>query len=354
MVNSLSLRLLSAALVALLLAVAGPLEAATKTKKKASKPVAVEKAEPAALPAEPRKVVTGIYINDIHELDYRTNSYVADLYVWYRWTDKRSDPIKSAEFMNVFDPGSQQKIVLLDEPKIMPDGSLYNIVRFNSRFSKKFNLEAYPFDRQSLEFILEDSVAPASEQLFVADRTPITINPKLMIPGFRIGEPSFSTQDYVYPTDFGDLAVTVGETYSRFFVSVPIKRPVFTLAIKTFVPILLIVICAALIFYIHPYFVDGRIGLAITALLTLVALQFTTSASLPDGDYFTMLDKVYMLSYAFIITALVRVAWSSWFYSDTHEAVAPELIAADRWWGRMLLVGFSIGTLVVVVWVLLK
>ena len=48
------------------------------------------------------------------------------------------------------------------------------------------------------------------------------------------------------------------------------------MTIKTFVPIALIVVCAALVFFVRPHYVEGRMGLGITALLTLVALQLTS------------------------------------------------------------------------------
>jgi hypothetical protein len=324
----------AAALVLLvLLATSGPLAVAAA---KGGRPAA-ENSAAGPSPSQPAKVLAGVYIQDIHELDYRSNSYVADLYVWFRWTDKTLDPVKSVEFMNVFDPQSLQKTVLYAEPKAMPDGSLYNVIRFQSRFSKKFYFAAYPFDRQSLDFIMEDTTSTASQLVLEPDRDYMIANPGLSLPGFRVGTPLITAQDYVYPTTFGDLSLAANEPYSRLTFAFPISRPVATLAVKTFVPILLIVVCAALVFYIHPHFVDGRIGLAITALLTLVALQFTAASSLPDADYFTMLDKVYMLSYAFIIGALMRVAYSSWHHADAKQNGLPELIAADRRWGWGLL-----------------
>ena len=43
------------------------------------------------------KVVVGAYINDIQELDFKTNSYAIDLYVWFRWkgADSTSRPWSS-------------------------------------------------------------------------------------------------------------------------------------------------------------------------------------------------------------------------------------------------------------------
>lgn len=305
---------------------------------------------------EPGKVTIGIYVNDIQDIDFKTNSYVVDLYLWMRWASPSADPVKSVEFMNIFDPESQLKTVLLDAPKAMPDGSKYNIIRYQGRFSKKFRLERYPFDTQKLDFIIEDTVAAASEQTFVADLRAITINPKLSLPGYRIGAPAMAISDYTYPTDFGDLAVASSESYSRAVVSVPISRPMFTLAIKTFGPILLIVICATLVFFIHPRFVEGRIGLAITALLTLVALQFTAAASLPDADYFTMLDKLYMLSYGFIIASLMRVVAASWEVGrdDGDGARIAAVAGSDRWWGVALLILYAASASLISSWVLTR
>ena len=107
-----------------------------------------------------------------------------------------------------------------------------------------------------------------------------------------------------YPTDFGDLAEPDASPYSRVTLSVPVTRPVLAMTIKTFVPIALIVVCAALVFFVRPLYVEGRLGLGITALLTLVALQLTSGASLPEVDYLMMLDKVYLLAYLFIIISL--------------------------------------------------
>ena len=91
---------------------------------------------------------------------------------------------------------------------------------------------------------------------------------------------------------------------------------------------MLIVICAALMYFVRPHYVEGRIGLGITALLTLVALQLTSSATLPDVDYLMMLDKIYLLAYVFIIAALARAVLTSWRGAD--EVAERSIMSADR------------------------
>src|SRR6476620_7943974 len=87
-------------------------------------------------------------------------------------------------------------------------------------------------------------------------------------------------------------------------LTIPVTRPIVAMSIKAFVPIGLIVVCAALVFFVRPRYV--------AALLTLVALQLTSGASLPDVDYLTMIGKIYLLAYLFIILAVARVVMTSW------------------------------------------
>jgi hypothetical protein len=127
---------------------------------------------------------------------------------------------------------------------------------------------------------------------------------------------------------------------------VSVTRPVIAMSLKTFVPILLIVVCASLVYFVRPRYVEGRIGLGITALLTLVALQLTATAPLPDVDYLMMLDKVFLLAYLFIIIALARVVATSWLGAD---AGAEERIKiADRRWAAAILSIYLLANIVVI------
>jgi hypothetical protein len=92
--------------------------------------------------------------------------------------------------------------------------------------------------------------------------------------------------------------------------------------------------------------VEGRLGLGITALLTLVALQLTSGASLPDVDYLTMLDKMFLLAYLFIIITLGRVVLTSWHGTDKRTETA--IARGDHVWAAMLLVAYFAANLLVV------
>lgn len=330
-----------------LAATAAPLAAAPAASPET--PKAVTEAIAASPAPGPTKVIVGAYINDIQELDFKTNSYTVDLYVWFRWKPGTElEPWKTVEFMNRYAPDDHVRTDLYDKPKEMPDGTVYSIIRNQGQFSTKFRLEKYPFDTQDLVVILEDSVSGADTEIFVADEHGgVTMNPDITLPGFKVGEPAMRIASRTYPTNFGDLA-DPEVAYSRVTITIPVTRPVLTMSVKTFVPIGLIVVCAALVFFVRPHYVEGRIGLGITALLTLVALQLTSGASLPDVDYLMMIDKVYLLAYMFIIIALARVVATSWGGADEGSEAA--ISRDDRVWAGVLLTAYLLANIVVAWW----
>jgi hypothetical protein len=186
---------------------------------------------------------------------------------------------------------------------------------------------------------MEDTISSEDTQIYVPDPSgSVGLDPEITLPGFKVGKPEMRILSNTYPTNFGDLAEPQGDTYSRVILSVPVTRPFMAMSVKTFVPIVLIVICAALVFFVRPHYVEGRIGLGITALLTLVALQLTSSATLPDVDYLMMLDKIYLLAYVFIIVSLARVVMTSWRSAD--DQAERSITRADRIWVSVLLAAY--------------
>ncbi len=309
-------------------------------------PAVMEAIEGAAPRQGPEQVIVGAYINDIQDVDFKANNYIVDFYIWFRWRAPELDPSKTMEFMNRYASGDNVRERLYDKPMEMPDGSLYNVIRYQGRFSTKFPLENYPFDRQHLIVVIEDTVSSDQGQVFVPDgERPVMLDPVITLPGFTVGEPAMQITSTAYPTNFGDLTEPEAAAYSRITITVPVTRPVMAMSLKTFVPIALIVVCAALVFFVRPRYVEGRIGLGITALLTLVALQLTSGASLPDVDYLMMLDKIYLLAYLFVILSLARIVGTSWRSEDLEAEEA--LSRADRIWVAAMLAGLVLASVAV-------
>ena len=294
----------------------------------ATDPVAAPAVEaiPAA-PSGPNEVTVGVYVNDIQQLDLQTHSYAMDFYVWLRWENPDINPAAKLEYMNPFQLWGHIPTPLYEEPQSLPDGSKYMAIRYQGQFNSKLPLEKYPFDTQNLIVQFEDSSSGATKQIFVPDTNAITLNPEMTLPGYILGKATLTVESKPYPTNFGDTSLTELEPYSRVTFDVPVHRPSLTYAIKIILPIFLVVICAAFVFFIHPSFVEGRIGMGITALLTLVALQLTTNSLLPEVDYLMMIDMLYFAAYIYVIASLGQVVRTSW---AAHRGDDAKAIRQDR------------------------
>jgi hypothetical protein len=288
---------------------------------------AVTEAVEAATPAGPREVIVGVHVNDIQQLDLQTHSYVMDFYVWLRWSDPEANPSATLEYMNPYQLWGHIPTPLYEEPQDLPDGSKYMAIRYQGQFNSKLPLEKYPFDNQNLIVEFEDNSVGASTQIFVPDENPITLNPEMTLPGYIIGAPVLTVSSKAYPTNFGDTSLTELEPYSRVTFSVPVHRPWLTYSIKVILPIFLVVACAALVFFIQPTFVEGRLGMGISALLTLVVLQLTTNSQLPEVDYLMMIDMLYFAAYLYVVLVLAQAVRTTW---AAHEDEVTIAVAQDR------------------------
>jgi hypothetical protein len=275
---------------------------------------------------EPTEVRVGALINDIQQLDLQTHSYAVDIYIWFKWEDPEIDPSRTFEFLNPFELWGHIRSYAGVKPEVLPDGTLYSIVRVQGKFSSKLPLEEYPFDTQDLVVTIEDKNKSSSELVYVPDDDPISVSEDITIPGWDIGEETMEVVANQYPTNFGDPRA--GEdTYSRATFGLPVTRPAGTYSLKLLFPILLVALTAALALSVHPRYVEGRIGIGITALLTLVALQLTSSSGLPDVNYLILLDKLYILSYGFVVLTMAVIVRNSWVDATGDVSAAAR---ADR------------------------
>ncbi len=292
--------------------------------------------QPAAAQAEEPadKVTIGFYINDVQEIDLPSNSFTMDFYMWLRWKDPKLQPWLTIETMNSnarenstsSSTGGVAGKPLYDEPLDMPDGSKYMALRYQGAFSKEYNLETYPFDTQNLVLTFEDQDATNAELQYVPDSTPVAITGDVSIPGYLVGPMSVSVAPNQYPTNFGDLTVPPNTSYSRVAVTIPMKRDVLPYLVKLMLPIFIVVLITSLIYVIPVRLEEARAGIGVTAMLTIVALQWSTDASLPSVEYLTMLDLIYILAMFYILIAMsYTVLASRRNNQDAAEAVLTQL-----------------------------
>lgn len=252
----------------------------------------------------PHQVTVGAYVNDTQTLNLREHSYAMDIYVWFRWRDPAIDPTETVEIVNPNELWGHVRNVHYEQPLQLPTGELYQVLRVQGRFSHKFFFNNFPYDRQQLVVEIEDSVNEVNQLVYVADKNPISMNPRLVLPGFRVGIPNFLIETFKYPTDFGDTRRTEPHAYSRVRIEIPIRRPILTSTLKMLLPVLCVVFGASLMLRLKVTYIDARLGVGITSLLTVVAIQLAANETMPSVDYLVLMDKIHLAAYCYVLAGL--------------------------------------------------
>ncbi len=278
-------------------------------------------------PASAQQVKVGFYPVSVYQLDMASNTYYVDTYMWMRWTGD-IDPTATIEFTNMVEEWGKQQENLNEAPKVLADGSKYQIMRVEGRFVQPFSLADYPLDRQKLSIMVEDTTNGAETVSYVIDTEASGIGDSLQIPGWKLEGWSSQVFTHEYGTSFGEEAAP--SAYSAAQFSIEITRPLSYFYWKLLLPLFIVLAAALSALLIRPQDLDIRSALPTGALLTAIFLQKSYSDGLPDLGYLILMDKIYLVVYALIVLTLIRCIMSYRAADDADAGTVRAIQRADR------------------------
>lgn len=277
-----------------------------------------------------RKVVVGIYVNQVKKLSMVDNEFTVDFWIWFRWKGEDYDPLKSFEVIggSVDSTTGEQRKNIGDE--------LYASVRITATIKKFFDVRKFPLDDHEITIEVEETQNEDHLVQFVADATNSMADPAVEVPGWSIGDSSAQALTHSYKTNYGDTSLPSGNEsrYTRFVFGLKLVRPGLSYLFKLFWSIYLAVVIGFLALLIKPTDLDPRFGLGVGAIFAAAASSFVVSAALPPTSVFTLSDKVNMIAVGFIFVSLMESIFSLRFIYKEKPASSVKL---DRicFWGLM-------------------
>ena len=274
--------------------------------------------------AQPYTVEVGMYLIDIAHLDVKESEFFADFYVWYKAPPAASWTPANIEFMN----GTVESAA---ELQLATDTVGRNVwtQRIKGRFRGRFRLQAYPFDSQTLPISIEDSEYQTDKILFQPDSAGSQnfskwIEPELNVPDWEMAGATCTVDVHQYQTDFG-LGDQKTSHYSRLTFKLDLKRLFMPHLIKFILPLIIIAGMAYMVFFINANEFEAQCGICVTALLSAVALHMAQADALPAVGYMLMSDKIFILFYIVIFSALVQTVVNNSYAKRRRFDMAPEI-----------------------------
>lgn len=334
-------------------------EAAEKVAQKVAEKAAAKEDIKAKIKAErpaqwlgPTKVHFIIFVIDIDNIDGAAQNFAANVFIQLRWHDPRlADPGSSPRQIpmdEVWNPrillANQQGLVRPSLPEVVEvsgDGTVIYRQRYVALMSQPLMLNEFPLDQHtftiqfvavghrpdSLEFV-PDTIVSKEEIVGggIADR--------LSLPDWKIVSYQAVGRPYT-PIEAIRAAGFVFE-----FVA---KRQFLYYLWQVIVPLAVIVAMSWAAFWIDPRQAGAQIGVASSAILTLIAYRFVLASLLPRLPYMTRMDYLTLGSTLLVFLALTQVILTS-------TLARKNLVKTARWIDRVSRVAFPSAFVLLFVW----
>jgi hypothetical protein len=233
--------------------------------------------------AAPTEVRVSVYVLNVGKFEIATGSYVVDFYLDMKCSVNCSP--ERFEFMN---GRANTMDTLIDTPT-------EKFYRIQATLSQNMDLKNYPFDVHNLSIDIEDKDSTVDGIVYIASDES-GIDPSVIVVGWELGNWSSGVTNHVYET--------YNETFSRYSFSFEIKRVALTSIIKSFLPVLFMVLIGLLSLFIMADKVTTRLGLNISTLLAAVMFHVNLTSSIPPVGYLTFADKFMLATYIILMVVL--------------------------------------------------
>ncbi|MCT0226043.1 hypothetical protein KQ310_12940 [Synechococcus sp. CS-1328] len=281
-----------------------------------------------ALERAANHVQVGVYANSTYDLELNIPSYSSNGYVWLRW----DEPLQ--RYFDAQNTSIDRRFTLLNgllsnaDPVLRPlverpvrlaDGSFYQLFNYLGRFYiDRASFRHFPFMTVSLPLVLEVEDVDGG-----LDYTSLRLEPDLQNSGMGLYAGiigwlnrgwSIAEYRHHYATNFG-LGGAEND-YSQVVFDISFGISAWAAFWRLLLPLAVLMVMVLLVFKVRPDEQDARASIPVTVLLTLVFLQQTYRAELPQLPFLTFLDQVYVVAYVITLMAFVLVIWIGRRYAD--------------------------------------
>ncbi|MEU6708955.1 hypothetical protein [Streptomyces wuyuanensis] len=276
--------------------------------------------DPQETVADARTCRIGAYVTDLYDLEVSPRTVNADFWLWAVCPHDEMDATRRLDFVNATQ-------VSQSSASLEKVGDKYwSQVKISGTFRQEFDLSEYPFDKQNIRILVEDSELSDSEFAYVADAVNSGYDPAaIQLGGFEITKFQVKVDRHTYKTSFGDPRITQGKSsrYSQFVIEIGIARVDVAGFIRQAWPVYVAFLIALISYFIwSPEFMKvaaPRFGILGAALFAVVVnLRTSVSGAAPFGV--TLIDQIHLITLLYLLIGVAVTTYLVWTANDEARA----------------------------------
>jgi hypothetical protein len=252
------------------------------------------------LRAQADTVKIGAFISDIFDINLSDKSFNTQFWVWFNYKNEELKPLETLEITNAKEVDSSLDFVEAKNDIFWAGKKVKAVVK------KDWDIRRFPFDTQTMHIELEDSNSDIESLVYVADTANTRLDPEFVLPNWTIERFELKAGTKKYATSYGDPTLTGGSSeYPHAEIVIQVKRHSWGLFFSLFTGMYVAFFISSLVFLIDPIEVDPRFGLSVGGLFAAVGNKYIVDSILPQSTTFTLVDKLHILTYLFLLLCIV-------------------------------------------------
>ena len=245
-------------------------------------------------------VYVGAFVNSFYDFDIAERSFKTDLWLWFLYTREGLDLSDKIEIANTKDYSINN--VSLDKTK----GFQWLGMRLKAEVMKDWDVRNYPFDKQSLDVVIESQEFDTSAITLLADSKNSSIDEQFHFKDWVLNKFKLTNFYRIYNTSFGDQELTGKSVYPAIKLNIEITRKYSWLILfKLITGVIIAFMIASSVFFINPLNTDPRFGLCVGGLFAAVGNKYIVEGTIPATTSNTLLDNIHNTTFIFIFIIIV-------------------------------------------------
>jgi len=279
-------------------------------------------------PGTPTVVGAAMFFQDVTQFNDVDQTLTADVYIVVRWRDPRlADPRRGDGSAECPLPGANLWSPIVEADNLRARQQFYDArflvdgkgtITYSRRLlvqvANPVDLRNFPFDHHAWTFTLWPMLARSDEVVFHPLQRFTGREDRVSLQGWSVGNPQASANVEARRGRMG--------SYSRFDVTIELKRDWKYYVWKLGFPLTLIVLMAYGVYFIPSTAVAQQIGVGMTSMLTLVAYMLALGNSLPKISYLTRADRFFLGSAVLVFCGLLKgILTTVWIHQDKKTVI---------------------------------
>jgi hypothetical protein len=281
--------------------------------------------EAIALQPDTEVVKVGLFVDSLHNLDLEAPMFTGNGYLWMRWSpglqrkleELSLSPLELLGFINQAETWEGGLRPIGAAPQLLDNGEYYQLFWYSAKFYiGKLDLRKYPFFSVHLPIAVEvnddnDNRFPFERMRIVPDQANSGIGRQADLTGFITRGWQMEEYRHVYETNFGvsDNPARASTAYSQLVFQTSYDRSIRASFWSLIQPLLVVMAIVIVAPSLSSSFWDVRIAIPATAVLTLVFMQASYKATIPELPYLTFIDKIYVIAYVVCLACYGLFVW---------------------------------------------